>query len=104
MQLGMIGLGRMGANMVRRLQRGGHQCVVFDHNPHNIDQLVAEGATGANSLKDLAAKLTAPRAAWVIVPAGEPTQSTVTELSNLFAAGDSIIDGGNSYYKDDVAR
>jgi len=104
MQLGMIGLGRMGANMVRRLQRGGHQCVVFDHNPHNIEQLVAEGATGANSLQEMAAKLTAPRAAWVMVPAGEPTQSTVTELSNLFAAGDSIIDGGNSYYKDDVAR
>jgi 6-phosphogluconate dehydrogenase len=94
----------MGANMVRRLQRGGHQCVVYDRSPDNVAKLVAEGATGADSLKDLAAKLTAPRAVWVMVPAGDPTQGTVTELASLFAPGDTIIDGGNSYYKDDVTR
>jgi len=104
MQLGMIGLGRMGANMVRRLRRGGHQCVVFDTNPANVQQLVDEGAGGAASLQELAAKLAVPRAVWVMVPAGAPTEQTVTALAEHFTGGDIIIDGGNSYYKDDVRR
>ena len=104
MQLGMIGLGRMGANMVRRLMKHGHQCVVFDHNPDAVAGLVKEGATGAATLEEFAQKLTAPRAAWVMVPAGEATENTVVALSKLMASGDTIIDGGNSHYKDDVRR
>jgi 6-phosphogluconate dehydrogenase len=104
MQLGMVGLGRMGANMVRRLLRGGHQCVVYDMNPESVKKLAGEGATGADSLDDLAAKLRKPRAAWVMVPAGGPTESTVMDLARRFEAGDTIIDGGNSYFKDDVRR
>ena len=104
MQLGMVGLGRMGSNMVRRLLRGGHQCVVSDLNPKNVDDLAKEGATGSSSLDDFAAKLTKPRAAWIMVPAGGPTEQTVTALAQRFEAGDIIIDGGNSYYKDDVRR
>jgi 6-phosphogluconate dehydrogenase len=103
MQLGMVGLGRMGANLVRRLLRGGHQCVVFDVNPASVDRLQAEGAVGAASLGDLAAKLSPPRAAWVMVPAGVAGQ-TVTELAERLEAGDVVIDGGNSYYRDDVRR
>jgi 6-phosphogluconate dehydrogenase len=103
-QLGMIGLGRMGANMVRRLMRAGHTCVVYDVNPANVQRLADEGATGATSLDDLAAKLTKPRAAWVMVPAGPPTEQTVNDLAALMEADDVIIDGGNSYYKDDVRR
>jgi 6-phosphogluconate dehydrogenase len=102
MQLGMIGLGRMGGNMVRRLMRAGHQCVVFDLNPDNVKALVAEGATGSSSMEDFAKKLTKPRAAWVMVPAGAATESTVMTLAGLM--GDTIIDGGNSYFKDDVRR
>jgi 6-phosphogluconate dehydrogenase len=104
MQLGMVGLGRMGANMVRRLLRGGHQCVVYDMNPQSVKKLAGEGATGADSLDDLAAKLRKPRAAWVMVPAGGPTESTVMELARRFEAGDTVVDGGNSYFKDDVRR
>src|SRR5450631_3917980 len=104
MQLGMIGLGRMGANMVRRLMRGGHQCAVFDLNPANVSGLAAEGATGATSMEDFVAKLTKPRAAWVMVPAGAATESTVMKLAGLMEPGDTIIDGGNSYFKDDVRR
>src|SRR5574337_1055223 len=104
MQLGMIGLGRMGANMVRRLLRGGHQCVVFDVNADNIRQLANEGATGATSLDEFLRALTKPRAAWVMVPAGEPTEQTIAALSQRMDADDIIIDGGNSYYKDDVRR
>ena len=104
MQLGMIGLGRMGGNMVRRLMKAGHQCVVFDHSQDAVKKLASEGATGASSLADFAAKLTGPKAAWVMVPAGAPTESTVEELSKLFGPGDIIIDGGNSFYKDDVRR
>jgi 6-phosphogluconate dehydrogenase len=103
-QLGMIGLGRMGANMVRRLMRGGHSCVVFDVNKDNVKKLAAEGATGAASLDEFVAKLTKPRAGWVMVPAGQPTEQTVMDLAARLESGDVIIDGGNSYYKDDVRR
>lgn len=104
MQLGMIGLGRMGGNMVRRLMRGGHKCVVSDLNPGNVRQLVSEGAIGSASLDDFVSKLTAPRAAWLMVPAGNPTEQTVLALAQRMSPGDIIIDGGNSYYKDDVHR
>src|SRR6266700_1340802 len=104
MQLGMVGLGRMGGNMVRRLLRGGHQCVVSDLSPKNVAELAGEGASGSSSLDDFVAKLTKPRAAWIMVPAGDPTEQTVTALAQKFEAGDIIIDGGNSYYKDDVRR
>lgn len=104
MQLGMIGLGRMGANLVRRLLRGGHQCVVFDVSPERVQALVHEGATGATTLDDLARRLDRPRATWVMVPAGEPTEETIAALSQHMDADDIIIDGGNSYYKDDVCR
>jgi 6-phosphogluconate dehydrogenase len=103
MQLGMIGLGRMGANLVRRLMRGGHECVVYDVNPDAVKMLEAEGATGASSLAEFAAKLTVPRAAWVMVPAGL-TGATVSALAEHFEADDIVIDGGNSYYRDDVDR
>src|SRR4051812_28849616 len=100
----MIGLGRMGGNMVRRLMKGGHTCVVYDRSADAVRQLVSEGAQGAASLDEFVAAVTKPRAAWVMVPAGEPTESTVTELSRRMESGDAIIDGGNSYYKDDVRR
>ncbi len=104
MQLGMVGLGRMGGNMVRRLMRHGHQCTVFDLNPANVTALAAEGATGAASMEEFVAKLAKPRAAWIMVPAGAATDQTVTKLASLMEAGDTIIDGGNSYYKDDIRR
>jgi 6-phosphogluconate dehydrogenase len=104
MQLGMIGLGRMGGNMVRRLIRHGHECFVFDLNPGNIKQLEAEGAVGARSVEDLVNKLSKPRAIWVMVPAGDPTEQTVDKLSKFMSGGDTIIDGGNSHFKDDVRR
>jgi 6-phosphogluconate dehydrogenase len=104
MQLGMIGLGRMGANLVRRLMRDGHECVVFDVNPDAVKTLAGEGATGADSLDDFVAKLDQPRAAWVMVPAGEITESTVKDLLERLDSGDAIIDGGNSYYRDDMRR
>ena len=104
MQLGMIGLGRMGGNMVRRLIKGGHQCVVYDLNPDNVKGLVGERVAGATSLDDFVGKLTRPRTAWVMVPAGDPTEHTVMELASRMASGDIIIDGGNSYFKDDVRR
>src|SRR5215211_4872920 len=103
MQLGMIGLGRMGANLVRRLQRAGHQCVVYDPNRATVDQLAGEGAVAADSPADLVAKLEAPRAAWVMVPAGVAGR-VVDELAGLMGPGDVVIDGGNSYYRDDVQR
>jgi 6-phosphogluconate dehydrogenase len=103
MQLGMIGLGRMGANMVRRLIKQGHQCVVFDANPDAVKQLAGEGAVGASSLKDFASKLTAPRNAWIMVPAAI-TDKVVDELASHLEAGDTIIDGGNSYFRDDRRR
>ncbi len=90
--------------MVRRLIKGGHQCVVYDLNPDNVKGLVGEGAAGATSLDDFVGKLTRPRTAWVMVPAGDPTEHTVMELASRMASGDIIIDGGNSYFKDDVRR
>ena len=104
MQLGMVGLGRMGANMVRRLMRGGHQCVVTDLNPANVAALEKEGAKGAASLGELVKNLSKPRAVWIMVPAGGPTEKTVEQLAQLLEPGDAIIDGGNSYFKDDVRR
>jgi len=103
MQLGMIGLGRMGANMVRRLIRGGHQCVVFDANPKAVQELAKEGAVGATSLDDFAAKLTPPRAAWLMVPAAV-VDASLADLAPRLKQGDIVIDGGNSYYIDDLRR
>jgi 6-phosphogluconate dehydrogenase len=103
MQLGMIGLGRMGANLVRRLMRDGHSCVVHDVYPEAIDELVADGATGAASLDELVHHLDAPRAIWIMVPAAA-VQSTLDELAPLLDEGDTVIDGGNSYYRDDIHR
>jgi 6-phosphogluconate dehydrogenase len=102
-QLGMVGLGRMGANMVRRLLRGGHQCVAFDVNPKNVEELVREGAGGADSLEDFVNKLTRPRTVWVMIPL-EHTEPTVMKFGDLLEPGDTLIDGGNSYFKDDVRR
>ncbi|MDQ3335366.1 MAG: decarboxylating 6-phosphogluconate dehydrogenase [Myxococcota bacterium] len=104
MQIGMIGLGRMGANMARRLMRGGHQCVVFDRNPDAVKTLAGEGAKGADSIATLVASLEKSRHVWVMVPAGAPTEGTVAELGEMLEAGDTIIDGGNTYFKDDVRR
>jgi 6-phosphogluconate dehydrogenase len=104
MQLGMIGLGRMGANMARRLMRGGHQCVVYDRSADTVKALAAEGATGTDSLAALVKGLAKPRAVWVMVPAGAPTESTVMELGDLLEAGDTVIDGGNTFFKDDIRR
>jgi 6-phosphogluconate dehydrogenase len=104
MRLAIIGLGRMGANIGRRLMRGGHEVVGFDRDPAGVEALVKDGATGAASLDELAAKLDAPRIFWVMVPAGAPTESTVAELREIASPGDVIIDGGNSFFKDDVRR
>jgi 6-phosphogluconate dehydrogenase len=103
-QLGMVGLGRMGSNLVRRLMRDGHDCVVYDVNPDPIKELSGEGAAGASSLKELAEKLDPPRAVWIMVPAGDITESTVKEVAEVLDKGDAIIDGGNSYYRDDMRR
>ena len=103
MQLGMIGLGRMGANIVRRLMRDGHECVVYDVNEAAIAQLEGEGAIGARSLAEFASKLTTPRAAWIMVPAAI-AGDTVTSSPRCFERGDIVIDGGNSYYRDDIDR
>jgi len=103
MQIGMVGLGRMGANMVRRLMRGGHQCIVFDVSPDNVKKLASEGATGAASLDEFVKKLNAPRAIWMMVPAAA-VDGTVHDLSARLDRGDILIDGGNSYYIDDIRR
>ncbi len=104
MQLGMVGLGRMGANMVRRLMRDGHECVVYDLDQRNVSRLADEGAIGTASLDEFADRLTRPRAAWVMVPAGAPTDDAVRALAERFDADDVIVDGGNSYFKDDLRR
>ena len=103
MQIGMIGLGRMGANLVRRLMGDGHRCVVYNRTPSRVQELVAEGADGAFSLEEFVAKLERPRVAWIMVPAAA-VESTLDSLSSLLDPGDIIIDGGNSYYRDDIAR
>src|SRR4030095_819778 len=103
MQLGVIGLGRMGANMVRRLMRDGHQCVVFDMFPKAVEALVAEKATGASSMQDFVSKLAKPRHVWLMVPAAV-VNPPIHPLAPLLEAGDTIIDGGNSYYIDDIRR
>jgi 6-phosphogluconate dehydrogenase len=104
MQLGMVGLGRMGANIVRRLMRDGHTCVGYDVSQAAVAALAAEGAVGSTSLGDFAAKLDAPRAVWVMVPAGEITDTTIAALAEVLEPGDTIIDGGNSHYIDDIRR
>jgi len=104
MHLGMVGLGRMGANMVRRLMKAGHPCTVFDLHPESVKALEKEGATGAGSLQELVEKLPKPCAIWVMVPAGKATESTVQELARHCQKGDILIDGGNSNFKDDVRR
>ena len=103
MQIGMVGLGRMGANMARRLMRGGHECVVFDHSADTVRTVVQEGAVGADSLDSLARQLQPPRSVWLMVPAAVVDQS-LTELLRFLAPGDTVIDGGNSYYVDDIRR
>jgi 6-phosphogluconate dehydrogenase len=102
-QLGMVGLGRMGANLVRRLMQGGHECVAFDVNPDAVKQLESEGAVGANTLEEFVSRLEMPRAAWVMVPAAL-TGVTVDKLTRLMDPDDVIVDGGNSYYRDDIER
>jgi len=104
MQLGMVGLGRMGGNIVRRLARGGHQCVVFDQNPAAIAALVNEGNSASIDLKSLVDQLGKPRAVWVMLPAGDITERMVAQLGELLERGDIVIDGGNSFYKDDIRR
>jgi 6-phosphogluconate dehydrogenase len=104
MQIGMIGLGKMGGNMSRRLTRGGHEVVAFDLNPAAVAELEKEGMKGATNLQRFVEQLQKPRVAWLMVPSGDPTESMVNQLAALFEPGDILIDGGNSYYKDDVRR
>lgn len=104
MQLGIVGLGRMGGNIARRLMRNGHQVVVSDRNQAAIDTLVNEGAKGASDLAALVGQLGKPRAVWVMLPAGEATEQTIAQLADLLEAGDAVIDGGNTFYKDDILR
>ena len=103
MQLGMVGLGRMGANMVRRLMKGGHNCVVFDMSPKSVSELAGEGATGSSSIRDFISKLQKPRAIWLMIPAAV-VDPTIAEIAPHLEAGDILIDGGNSYYIDDIRR
>ena len=104
MQLGMIGLGRMGANIVRRLMRGGHDCVVYNRSPDPVRELAGEGAKPGRDLADLVAQLSKPRVVWIMLPAGDITDRTVEQLSALLEPGDIVIDGGNSFYQDDIRR
>src|ERR1700761_3750412 len=104
MQLGMIGLGRMGGNIVRRLMKQGHTTVVYDKDPKAVAALGADGSVGASALEDFVKKLTKPRTAWVMLPAGKITEATIDALSKLMEPGDVIIDGGNTFWQDDVRR
>jgi 6-phosphogluconate dehydrogenase len=104
MELGIVGLGRMGANMARRLMRDGHRIVAYDVNADAVAELAGEGADGASSLQNLASKLSAPRAVWAMVPSGEITEKTVEDVAAVLESGDAIVDGGNSYYRDDIRR
>jgi 6-phosphogluconate dehydrogenase len=104
MQLGVIGLGRMGANIARRLIRGGHQCVVWNRDPAPVAQLTKEGATGATDFNDLVAKLETPRAVWIMLPSGAVTEQTIDSFAGILSKGDTIIDGGNTFYRDDIRR
>src|SRR5215510_14208448 len=104
MQLGMVGLGRMGGNMTERCMRGGHEMVVYDRNPQTVSGYVVKGSVGATSVADLVSKLRPPKAVWLMLPAGEITEAGVNELSTLLQAGDIVIDGGNSMFKDDIRR
>jgi 6-phosphogluconate dehydrogenase len=104
MEIGFVGLGKMGLNMVTRLRRGGHRVIAFDRSSDAIARAEAAGASGVDSLADLVAKLSPPRAVWVMVPAGAPTESTVTALGGLLSPGDAIVDGGNTHFEDDVRR
>jgi len=104
MQLGIIGLGRMGGNIARRLARGGHQCIVFDRDPAAARGLTDKGISGAEALPAIVRQLSKPRAIWLMLPAGEVTEKTIDELAGLLEAGDVIIDGGNAFYKDDIRR
>src|SRR5580704_2625490 len=104
MRLGMVGLGKMGANMTRRLMRGGHEVVVTDLSADNVKHMAGEGAIASSGLDDLVSKLGKPKIAWLMVPAGDPTEKTVQALAQKMQPGDILIDGGNSYYKDDVRR
>src|SRR6201986_4738926 len=104
MQLGMIGLGRMGGNIVRRLMKQGHTSVVYDKDPKAVAAIGADGAVGASALEDFVKKLEKPRTAWVMLPAGKITETTIEALSKLMEAGDVIIDGGNTFWQDDVRR
>lgn len=104
MEIGIVGLGRMGANIARRLMRSGHSCMVFDRDPASVASLVSDGARGADSLGALASALAAPRAVWVMLPAGEATEDAIASLGDLLSAGDVAIDGGNTMWKDDVRR
>jgi 6-phosphogluconate dehydrogenase len=103
-ELGVVGLGRMGANIARRLARAGHRCVVYDVQPAAVEALAAEGMVGASSLEELAAQLEPPRAVWLMVPAGEVTEATVRAVADVLEPGDAVIDGGNSNYRDDIRR
>ncbi len=104
MQVGVIGLGRMGGNITRRLMAGGHRCVVYDRDPAAVAKLAQDGAAGARDLPDLVSQLHTPRAVWVMLPAGEPTDATVTTLGELMGSADTVIDGGNTFYRDDIRR
>jgi len=104
MQIGMVGLGRMGGNIVRRLMKDGHHAVVYDRDPQAVEALTREGATGAGGLEELVRKLDAPRAVWVMLPAGHITETTIEQLAKLLAAGDVVIDGGNTFWQDDIRR
>src|SRR5437588_6029739 len=104
MQIGIVGLGRMGANIARRLMRAGHDCVVFDANLEASLTLGREGAKSAAAVQDLVKRLKAPRIVWLMLPAGAVTEKAITELGGLMAADDTIIDGGNTFWKDDISR